>query len=73
LARHALSEMVFSEVAEVLSKPKFARILTEDWRREALELLAAAALQKVEDCWEEGQLLSGAGACGPGRRYCVRG
>jgi hypothetical protein len=42
--------MVFSEVAEVLSKPKFARILTEDWRREALELLAAAALQKVEDC-----------------------
>jgi uncharacterized protein len=50
-----LSEAVFSEVAEVLSRPKFVRILTDDRRREALALLAAAALwvdptEKVEDC-----------------------
>lgn len=51
----AFSQAVFDEMAEVLSRPKFARILTEDRRREALELLAAAALwvdaaEKVEDC-----------------------
>jgi putative PIN family toxin of toxin-antitoxin system len=50
-----LSEAVFDEIAEVLSRPKFARALTGDRRREALELLAAAALwldpaEKVEDC-----------------------
>jgi putative PIN family toxin of toxin-antitoxin system len=51
----ALSQAVFDEIAEVLSRPKFARILTQDRRREALELLAAAALwvdptEKVTDC-----------------------
>lgn len=51
----ALSETVFGEIAEVLSRPKFTRILSEDRRREVLELLAAAALwvdpsEKVEDC-----------------------
>lgn len=42
-------------MAEVLSRPKFARILTPDRRREVLELLTAAALwvdptERVEDC-----------------------
>ena len=51
----ALSEAVYQEIAEVLSRPKFARILTEDRRRETLELLAAAALwieptEPVNDC-----------------------
>lgn len=51
----ALSVAVFNEVAGVLARPKFARILTDDRRRETLELLAAAALwleprEKVEDC-----------------------
>ena len=43
------------EIAGVLARPKFARVLTEDRRREAIELLAAAALwveprERVEDC-----------------------
>jgi putative PIN family toxin of toxin-antitoxin system len=51
----ALSDSVFGEISEVLSRPKFARILTNDRRCELLELLAAAALwvdptAKVEDC-----------------------
>ena len=51
----ALSEAVYHEIAEVLARPKFARILTEDRRREALELLSAAALWveptvAVRDC-----------------------
>jgi putative PIN family toxin of toxin-antitoxin system len=51
----ALSDAVFREVAEVLARPKFTRVLTSDRRSEILELLAAAALwvepvQKVEDC-----------------------
>jgi hypothetical protein len=51
----ALSQAVFDDFAEVLSRPKFARILTQDRRREALELLAAAALwvdptETVTDC-----------------------
>jgi hypothetical protein len=46
---------VLREIAEVLARPKFARVLTEDRRREALELLAAAALwveprEEVRDC-----------------------
>lgn len=50
-----MSEAVFGEIAEVLGRPKFARVLTDDRRREVLELLAAAALwveptEKVEDC-----------------------
>jgi putative PIN family toxin of toxin-antitoxin system len=51
----ALSESVFQETAEVLSRPKFARDLSDDRRQEILELLTAAALwiepaEKVEDC-----------------------
>jgi putative PIN family toxin of toxin-antitoxin system len=50
-----LSEAVFGEIAEVLSRPKFTRYPTEDRRSEALELLAAAArwvdpAERVEDC-----------------------
>jgi uncharacterized protein len=49
------SEAVYSEIAAVLSRPKFARVLTDDRLREVLELLAAAPLwtepnDKVEDC-----------------------
>ena len=40
----ALSPVVFNEVAAVLARPKFAHVLTEDRRREALLLLSAAAL-----------------------------
>lgn len=51
----ALSEAVYAEVAEVLARPKFARALQEDRRREILELLSAAALwvepsERVRDC-----------------------
>ena len=51
----ALSEAVHGEIAEVLTRPKFARFLAEDRRREILELLAAAALwvkpeETVDDC-----------------------
>lgn len=51
----ALSEAVYREIAEVLSRPKFARVLTADRRHETLELLAAAALwfepsEPVTDC-----------------------
>ena len=50
-----LSEPVYREIAEVLARPKFTRVLTEDRRREALELLAAAALwiepkEAVKEC-----------------------
>ena len=50
-----MSEAVHGEVAEVLARPKFARVLTDDRRREILELLSAAALwiepgEKVQDC-----------------------
>ncbi len=46
---------MYGEVAEVLTRPKFARVLTDDRRREILELLSAAALwveptEKVQDC-----------------------
>lgn len=40
----ALSEPVLDAIAEDLLRPKFVEILSEDRRREALELLAAAAL-----------------------------
>ena len=51
----ALSKNVYEEVAEVLTRPKFARVLTDDRRSEILELLSAAALwvepmEKVQDC-----------------------
>ena len=51
----ALSDKVYNEIAEVLARPKFARVLTHDRRSEILELLAAAALwiepkETVEDC-----------------------
>lgn len=50
-----LSEAAFDEIAEVLSRPKFARVLNDDGRREILELLTAAALwfdpiEQVQDC-----------------------
>ena len=50
-----LSDAVHAEIAAVLARPKFARVLTEDRRRETLELLAAAALwiepkEVVNDC-----------------------
>jgi uncharacterized protein len=46
---------VYGEVAEVLARPRFARVLTDDWRREILEFLSAAALwveprEEVRDC-----------------------
>lgn len=51
----ALSEAVYGEVSDVLARPKFKRSLTDDRRREILELLSAAALwveptEKVLDC-----------------------
>ena len=51
----ALSEAVYGEVAQVLARPKFARALSDDRRREILELLGAAALwveprEKIRDC-----------------------
>ncbi|TCZ63221.1 putative toxin-antitoxin system toxin component, PIN family [Roseicella aquatilis] len=51
----ALSEAVLREIAGVLARPKFARALTEERRRETLELLAAAALwieprEAVREC-----------------------
>lgn len=51
----ALSEAVCAELAEALARPKFARALTGDRRREILELLSAAALwveprEKIQDC-----------------------
>ncbi len=39
----ALSGAVYREIAEVLARPKFARVLMEDRRHETLELLSAAA------------------------------
>ena len=51
----ALSEAVYGEIAGVLARPKFARVLTDDRRREVPELLSAAALwieptTAVRDC-----------------------
>lgn len=51
----ALSAPGYREIAEVLTRPKFARILTADRRHEVLALLSAAALwaeptEKVRDC-----------------------
>ena len=51
----ALSRAVYEEVAEVLTRPKFSRVITDDRRREILELLSAAAVwfepqEQVRDC-----------------------
>ncbi|MCK8785368.1 putative toxin-antitoxin system toxin component, PIN family [Roseomonas sp. NAR14] len=40
----ALSQAVFDEIAEVLARPKFARVLGADRRLEILEMLSAAAV-----------------------------
>lgn len=40
----ALSDDVFGEIADVLGRPKFARVLSEARRGEILEWLTAAAL-----------------------------
>ena len=50
-----MSDAVLREIAAVLARPKFARVLTEDRRRESLELLAVAALwaepqKEARDC-----------------------
>lgn len=49
---------MFQEIAGVLARPKFAPVLSENRRKEILELLAAAALwaeptEKVEDCRDD--------------------
>jgi len=51
----ALSDAVFGEIAQVLSRPSFASILTDNRREEILHLLEAAALwiepkEIVADC-----------------------
>jgi putative PIN family toxin of toxin-antitoxin system len=51
----ALSENVFREIANVLSRPKFAGIIGDERREELLELLSVAALwvepaEPVHDC-----------------------
>ena len=55
--RHTLvlSGAIFSEIEEVLRRPKFARVLTEDRCTEVLGLLTAAAIWvepeiRVDDC-----------------------
>ncbi|MBL6454807.1 putative toxin-antitoxin system toxin component, PIN family [Belnapia sp. T6] len=70
----ALSAAVHDEIAEVLARPKFARILTGERRRDILELLSAAALwveptERVAECRDakddrylELALAAGAGA-----------
>jgi len=55
----ALSKAVYGEITEVLTRPKFARVLTDDRCREILEILSAAALwiepeDKVRDCRDDG-------------------
>ena len=40
----ALSGPVFGEIQEVIGRPKFARVLTEDRQAEILQLLTAAAI-----------------------------
>ena len=62
------------EITEVLARPKFAGVLTEERRREALELLAAAAFwiepqeavrecrDPKDDCYLELALAAGASA-----------
>ena len=51
----ALSASVFGEIVEVLGRPKFARAIREDRRREVLEVLSSAALwiepvNKIDEC-----------------------
>ena len=46
---------MYGEITAVLARPKFARVISDDRRREILELLATAALWieprlGVEDC-----------------------
>ena len=68
------------EITEVLARPKFAGVPTEERRREALELLAAAALwiepqeavrecrDPKDDCYLELALAAGASAILTGDR-----
>jgi len=53
-----LSNAVYAEIGEVLARPKFARVLTEERRLEILELLAAAAIwieptDRIRDCRDD--------------------
>ena len=51
----ALSRAVFAEISDVLTRPKFDRLITDDRRHDILEVLAASALwvepsERVHDC-----------------------
>ena len=51
----ALSDAVFAEITEVLARPKFRRVLSDDRRLEIIELLSVAAVWfdpviAVQDC-----------------------
>lgn len=51
----ALSQSAYDEIAEVLRRPKFSRVINDDRRSEVLELLSAAAVwveprNQVRDC-----------------------
>ncbi len=51
----ALSQAVYAEIAGVLARPKFRRVLSDDRRQEILALLGAAAVwfepvEVVTDC-----------------------
>lgn len=55
----ALSRPVFQEIAEVLSRPKFSRILSDSQRTASLTLLSSSALwvepvEPVRDCRDAG-------------------
>jgi putative PIN family toxin of toxin-antitoxin system len=57
--RIALSDPVLAEIAEVLSRPKFAAVLTAARRQEVLELLAAGSQwfdpqERVAECRDPG-------------------
>jgi len=45
----ALSNAVYDEIREVLSRPKFAAALSQDRQQEILELLSAAAIWAESD------------------------
>ena len=78
----ALSDAVYEEIAGVLARPKFSRVLSDDRRREILELLTAAALWvdpqvSVHDCRDgkdnrylELALSASAAVISPATRIC---